>query len=185
MIVVYLGPRLSSSGDSGRRDVSLPSGSDGGSRSRRSRSRSANSGRAYGGRRRPRPGRRGTRTGGQVDQRSDGAGCGRSMQGVPLRRVRAGAGAGRSFSTPSRPALRAAACGGRPRAGSDAAVTGAPASPSRRGGAEALQTMPGRPHWDHGPLEASSQQRLDCHSIRSLRMLRNCEYWYAITLYRP
>jgi hypothetical protein len=30
----------------------------------------------------------------------------------------------RSFSTNSRPALRAAACGGRPRAGSDAAGTG-------------------------------------------------------------
>jgi hypothetical protein len=35
--------------------------------------------------------------------------------GVPLRRVRAVEGAGRLFSTPSRPALRAAACGGRPR----------------------------------------------------------------------
>jgi hypothetical protein len=34
---------------------------------------------------------------------------------VPLRRVRAVEGAGRLFSTPSRPALRAAACGGRPR----------------------------------------------------------------------
>jgi hypothetical protein len=36
---------------------------------------------------------------------------------------------GRSFSTNSRPALRAAACGGRPRAGSDTTVTGEPASP--------------------------------------------------------
>jgi hypothetical protein len=35
----------------------------------------------------------------------------------------------RSFSTNSRPALRAAACGGRPRAGSDATATGEPASP--------------------------------------------------------
>jgi hypothetical protein len=34
---------------------------------------------------------------------------------VPLRRVRAVEGVGRLFSTPSRPALRAAACGGRPR----------------------------------------------------------------------
>src|SRR5215216_2237306 len=34
---------------------------------------------------------------------------------VPLGRVRAGEEAGRLFSTPSRPALRAAACGGRPR----------------------------------------------------------------------
>jgi hypothetical protein len=41
---------------------------------------------------------------------------------------------GRSFSTNSRPALRAAACGGRPRAGSDPTVTGAPASPSTPGG---------------------------------------------------
>jgi hypothetical protein len=37
----------------------------------------------------------------------------------------------RSFSTTSRPALRAAACGGRPRAGSDPTATGEPASPSR------------------------------------------------------
>jgi hypothetical protein len=35
----------------------------------------------------------------------------------------------RSFSTNSRPALRAAACGGRPRAGSDATVTGEPTAP--------------------------------------------------------
>jgi hypothetical protein len=43
----------------------------------------------------------------------------------------------RTFSTPSRPALRAAACGGRPRAGSDTTATGRPASPS---------TPPGRYH---------------------------------------
>ena len=36
----------------------------------------------------------------------------------------------RSFSTNSRPALRAAACGGRPRAGSHTTVTGEPASPT-------------------------------------------------------
>jgi hypothetical protein len=35
----------------------------------------------------------------------------------------------RTFSTNSRPALRAAARGGRPRAGSDATATGEPASP--------------------------------------------------------
>src|SRR5215216_5343900 len=35
--------------------------------------------------------------------------------GVPLRRVRAVEELGRLFSTPSRPDLRAAACGGRPR----------------------------------------------------------------------
>jgi hypothetical protein len=34
--------------------------------------------------------------------------------GLPLRPVRAVEGAGRLFSTSSRPALRAAACGGRP-----------------------------------------------------------------------
>jgi hypothetical protein len=39
-----------------------------------------------------------------------------------------------TFSTDSsRPALRAAACGGRPRAGSDSAVTGVPASPPTEG----------------------------------------------------
>jgi len=36
----------------------------------------------------------------------------------------------RSFSSTSRPALRAAACGGRPRAGNDTTATGEPASPS-------------------------------------------------------
>jgi hypothetical protein len=36
----------------------------------------------------------------------------------------------RTFSTSSRPALRAAACGGRPRAGSDATATREPASPN-------------------------------------------------------
>jgi hypothetical protein len=38
----------------------------------------------------------------------------------------------RTFSTGSRPALRAAACGGRPRAGNDAAATGELASPSHQ-----------------------------------------------------
>ena len=51
--------------------------------------------------------------------------------GVPLRRVRAVEGAGRLFSTPSRPALRAAASGGRPRAGNDTTGTGEPAHPLR------------------------------------------------------
>jgi hypothetical protein len=59
-------------------------------------------GRVCVGRRRPRPGRRGTRTGSQLDRRCDGAGCGRSMPSVPLRCVRAVEGAGRLFSTPSR-----------------------------------------------------------------------------------
>jgi hypothetical protein len=35
----------------------------------------------------------------------------------------------RSFSTSSRPALRTAACGGRPRAGNDTTAPGEPASP--------------------------------------------------------
>ena len=39
----------------------------------------------------------------------------------------------RSFSTNSRPALRAAASGGRPRAGSDTTVTAEPASPFTQG----------------------------------------------------
>jgi hypothetical protein len=34
-----------------------------------------------------------------------------------------------SFFTPSRPALRAAACGGRPRAGNHTTATGEPVSP--------------------------------------------------------
>jgi hypothetical protein len=34
-----------------------------------------------------------------------------------------------TFPTGSRPALRGAACGGRPRAGSDTTVTGEPAPP--------------------------------------------------------
>jgi hypothetical protein len=43
--------------------------------------------------------------------------------GVPLRRVRASVVRVRSFSTNSRPALRAAASGGRPRAGNDTTGT--------------------------------------------------------------
>jgi hypothetical protein len=51
---------------------------------------------------------------------------------VPLRRVHAGEVCRRCFSTNSRPALRAAACGGRPRAGSATTATREPASPSNR-----------------------------------------------------
>jgi hypothetical protein len=47
----------------------------------------------------------------------------RSVVSVLLREL------GDFFSIPSRPALRAAACGGRPRAGSDATATGEPTSP--------------------------------------------------------
>jgi GNAT superfamily N-acetyltransferase len=61
----------------------------------------------------------------------------------PGQRIRAGELRVRTFSTNSRPALRAAS--GRPRAGSDATVTGAPASPSRREGTEAVGSMPRRP----------------------------------------
>jgi hypothetical protein len=43
----------------------------------------------------------------------------------------------RNFSTNSRPALRAAACGGRPRAGNDTTGTEEPASPSRQGSIDA------------------------------------------------
>jgi hypothetical protein len=49
---------------------------------------------------------------------------------VPLRRDHAVEVRVRSFSTNSRPALRAAACGGRPRAGSDTTATEEPASPA-------------------------------------------------------
>jgi hypothetical protein len=48
----------------------------------------------------------------------------------------------RSFSTNSRPTLRAAASGGRPRAGSDTTVTGEPASRSRHG-----EPKQSRPPW--------------------------------------
>jgi hypothetical protein len=40
----------------------------------------------------------------------------------------------RTFSSTSRPALRAAACGGRPRAGNDTTEIGEPAPPSTSGG---------------------------------------------------
>ena len=76
----------------------------------------------------PRPGRRAARTSSQLDQRCDERDA--KHAGVPLRRVRAGEVRVRSFSTNSRPALRAAACGGRPRAGNDPTVTGEPTSPS-------------------------------------------------------
>jgi hypothetical protein len=61
-----------------------------------------------------------TRSQSQLDQRSDERDA--KHASVPLRRVRAGEFVVRSFSTNSRPALRAAASGGRPRAGN--ATTG-------------------------------------------------------------
>jgi hypothetical protein len=51
----------------------------------------------------------------------------------------------RSFSTNSRPALRVAACGGHPRAGSDTTATGDPASPSRRARTHATADGGGSP----------------------------------------
>jgi hypothetical protein len=57
----------------------------------------------------------------------------------------------RSFSTNSRPALRAAACGGRPRAGGDTAVTGKRASPSPPGQATAATTAPAQAHLGSQP----------------------------------
>jgi hypothetical protein len=48
----------------------------------------------------------------------------------------------RTFWTNSRPALRAAACCGRPRAGNDTMGTGAPASPSQTGTPEAITSLP-------------------------------------------
>ena len=71
--------------------------------------------------------------------------AGREHASVPLRRVRAGEVRVRTFSTNSRPALRAAACGGRPRAGNDTTVTGEPAHPPHRGGARPVTTMLTRP----------------------------------------
>jgi hypothetical protein len=54
----------------------------------------------------------------------------------------------RSFSTNSRPALRAAACGGRPRAGSDATVT---------------------EEWPHprSPAARSRQDHLGCNALEA------------------
>jgi hypothetical protein len=79
---------------------------------------------------------RAARTSSQLNQSMRRAGARAKHAGVPLRRIRAVEGAGRLFSTPSRPALRAAACGGRPRAGSDATATGEPASPSSAAGTD-------------------------------------------------
>jgi hypothetical protein len=69
-------------------------------------------------------------------------GTGAKHAGVPLRRVRAVEGAGRLFSTPSKPALRAAACGGRPRADNDTTITGTPTSPSIQGGPVGESAIP-------------------------------------------
>jgi hypothetical protein len=80
------------------------------------------SGQAFGGRRRRRPGRRGAPASSQVDQRCEerdvGEACSafRSVVSVLVKFVV------RSFSTNSRPALRPAACGGLPRAGSTTAT---------------------------------------------------------------
>jgi hypothetical protein len=74
--------------------------------------------------RRPGPGRRAAPTGGQFD-RCDGRDMAKQPS-VPLRRVRTVRFVVRSFSTNSRPALRAAACGGRPRAGSTTTGTRVP-----------------------------------------------------------
>jgi hypothetical protein len=62
----------------------------------------------------------------------------------------------------SRPALRAAACGGRPRAGSDTSVTRAAASPStpRRAAAVARD---GWVHLQHAPSEHTGQAQPPTH----------------------
>jgi hypothetical protein len=52
----------------------------------------------------------------------------------------------RSFSTNSRPALRAAACGGRPRAGSDTTVTTGE-SQSQVTGSPPLRPGTAKQHW--------------------------------------
>ena len=48
----------------------------------------------------------------------------------------------RTFSTNSRPALRAAACGGRPRAGSHTTVTRGAGLTHMKGGARAATSTP-------------------------------------------
>jgi hypothetical protein len=52
---------------------------------------------------------------------------------IPLRRVRAGEVRSEEFLYELKAGLRAAACDGRPRAGSDTTVTMDPASPSSCG----------------------------------------------------
>jgi len=85
---------------------------------------------------------------------------------VPLRCVRAGEGAGRLFSTPSRPALRAAACGGRPRAGSDMTATVADLTLTQAGAQEGSGYRPvtlGRP-------EPATETRCNVpHVVRAVR----------------
>jgi len=61
----------------------------------------------------------------------------------------------RTSSTASRPALRAVACGGRPRAGSATTATGAPASPSRQ-----ATRLPQRPQQVFTPESARDIPRL-------------------------
>jgi hypothetical protein len=71
------------------------------------------------------------RTGSQLDQRCDGR-DGRSMPAFRSVVSVLVSFVGRSFSTSSRPALRAAACGGRPRAGSETTGTGTDLNPHIR-----------------------------------------------------
>jgi hypothetical protein len=62
----------------------------------------------------------------------------------------------RNFSTTSRPALRAAASGGRPRAGNDTTVTQRPASPNAAG----WRSAPGLSH-----LRQASDGAMDSRSL--------------------
>jgi len=79
----------------------------------------------------------------------------------------------RTFSTSSRPALRAAACGGRPRAGNDMTVTERPASPNAVGWGSAQgprhfrPVSDGRP-WTHRALASALVVRRSVRSSGSM-----------------
>jgi hypothetical protein len=100
-----------------------------------------------------------------IDQRYDERGRVDEQQhaSVPLRRVRAVAGAGRLFSTSSRPALRAAACGGRPRPAAQQPLTHCPSvrRPRRSRNCSAVAT----PTMADAALEADSPGGLLGHAV--------------------
>jgi hypothetical protein len=72
-----------------------------------------------------------------------------------------------SYTGPSRPALRAAACGGRPRAGSDTTDTGNPPHPGRNARARMPTRYQLRPHRASATNRASAA-RMDKVAARAL-----------------
>ena len=90
----------------------------------------------------------------QLDQRGDGAGRGRSML-ASAPSSRATTAFVMTFPTNSRPALRAAACGGRPRAGSYEAEPSAWLSPL------SVTLLHEGGVWPHGLLVQSASARSD------------------------